>query len=1215
QNTAGNLTDYQVKIEINLSQEFSQGKIQQYCQDVRFTWLNSTSNQEQKISYWIEQCNLSASGNATFWIKVPFLENNTNTTVYLYYGNSGASSESDGEATFEFFDDFEDLEGWVNDAGYSVSNSELVQNANSGTENKKFYYSEYEPSSIRNLTIRLKWRSTSGGYVTAGWWNSNNNWNGVWWYDGDSNGDAHIKERWDSYSFNEYTYGTTDNNIPQNVDNSYIFEFRADESNFYLVVDDVQYASSDIDYDDTPMHIGYGSWNSGYPAYSDWILVRKFANPEPSISIGEEQPITSTDSQGNYSYTFKAPLEAGNHIVKVNLTDSDGIYGENSTSFISRIAIREQKATFELSGTPYIDADDLSTNPNLNISAKVYKNLDNPIDKVWVNITLPNGTTKTYYLTNLSSPSETGYWYKVLNITQEFNNLWGQYNVTFYANSTLQDNSTITQETPAPTTEFYVQNISISVTTDKSLYNPGENITVSGKVILLPDNTNVSNTNVSIWLDNVFQLNCTTDSYGNYSCNITAPSESGTHTITVNLTTEHGISGENSTTFMSNNLPVVEEPRTYSESLVEKTSFEQNEKVVIRVNVTDPDGAEQIDKVLINITSANGNLVVESAEMVNISSITNGYVFEYNYTLTNLQSDEFGTWQIEIWANDTYSQSDSNSSSFEVINTPPSLVGISYECEEDCGWGERWVYKVNLTEPNNNTVNVSFWYSYDGSTWVYKDSEVISCPPAGCYNITINFTFDPGWEASDADQIRYFKFNASDGASGTNETSQSVLVQKDDVSIEYIAGNETQVNRNGTESVVFKVRIFDTDLNQYVGSGVNTSLWVTTDGSSYYKENEDQLTDNLGFSNITFDPDSSIYHVGKQKWIIGTDGDESYKDANSSAFYVTIIGDIAITLDKPSGQSYKAGTDSVTFRWRLTDDNSTAVTGADNTIEIKLTNWQDIIANCSVEEEGNGWYNCTWFIPADQDYGWYDIRINASKQYFNNQSFTFDDKFEVATTPPTFEVVSYEYEQDGGWGERWIYRVNLTEINPDTVNVSLWYNRTGSWELVNSTNITCPCSDFVVEFVQDPGWEAGDVGTRYFKFNASDYVGGNNETDSVVVNVQRDDAIAIIVNGSEAIARRWGEEKTLFRIRINDTDRGVWVEEGVNCTFYFTKDGSTYSASLENQTDSLGYCSIYLKPNCSYSVGAQHWKGGTTDQAYKPWNTTEQNYSVKGKLT
>ena len=105
-NQAGNLTDYQVKIEINLSQEFSEGKIQQYCQDIRFTYLNQTSGEEQKIPYWIEQCNLTNNDTAIFWIKVPFLQNNTSTTVYLYYGNPSAESESDGEATFVFFDDF-----------------------------------------------------------------------------------------------------------------------------------------------------------------------------------------------------------------------------------------------------------------------------------------------------------------------------------------------------------------------------------------------------------------------------------------------------------------------------------------------------------------------------------------------------------------------------------------------------------------------------------------------------------------------------------------------------------------------------------------------------------------------------------------------------------------------------------------------------------------------------------------------------------------------------------------------------------------------------------------------------------------------------------------------------------------------------------------------------------------------------------------------------
>ena len=94
QNQAGDLADYQVRIEINLSQEYQQGRIQQYCNDTRFTYLNQASNQEQEIPYWIEQCNLSANDTAIFWVKIPFLANDTNTTVYMYYGNPYASSES-----------------------------------------------------------------------------------------------------------------------------------------------------------------------------------------------------------------------------------------------------------------------------------------------------------------------------------------------------------------------------------------------------------------------------------------------------------------------------------------------------------------------------------------------------------------------------------------------------------------------------------------------------------------------------------------------------------------------------------------------------------------------------------------------------------------------------------------------------------------------------------------------------------------------------------------------------------------------------------------------------------------------------------------------------------------------------------------------------------------------------------------------------------------
>ncbi len=92
-NTGGDLTDYQVKITVDYDSD-----MQLDYDDLRFADTNSNN-----LSYWIENYTTS---NATVWVKVPFLESNTNTTIYMYYGNSSVSSASNGTETFEFFDDF-----------------------------------------------------------------------------------------------------------------------------------------------------------------------------------------------------------------------------------------------------------------------------------------------------------------------------------------------------------------------------------------------------------------------------------------------------------------------------------------------------------------------------------------------------------------------------------------------------------------------------------------------------------------------------------------------------------------------------------------------------------------------------------------------------------------------------------------------------------------------------------------------------------------------------------------------------------------------------------------------------------------------------------------------------------------------------------------------------------------------------------------------------
>jgi len=93
-NTAGDLTNYQVRLDLDSSNVGSNFDWSNNGDDIRFA--NST---DDELYFWIEDWN-SSSQKATIWVNVTSLPNNTNTTIYMYYGNPSASSASDVNSTF-----------------------------------------------------------------------------------------------------------------------------------------------------------------------------------------------------------------------------------------------------------------------------------------------------------------------------------------------------------------------------------------------------------------------------------------------------------------------------------------------------------------------------------------------------------------------------------------------------------------------------------------------------------------------------------------------------------------------------------------------------------------------------------------------------------------------------------------------------------------------------------------------------------------------------------------------------------------------------------------------------------------------------------------------------------------------------------------------------------------------------------------------------------
>jgi len=85
----------QVKLVLNTKKLIGNNKLQSECQDLRFTKADKTT----KLNWYIEEgCN---STTTEVWVKVPYLEEESVTPFYFYYGNFDASSTNNFKSTME----------------------------------------------------------------------------------------------------------------------------------------------------------------------------------------------------------------------------------------------------------------------------------------------------------------------------------------------------------------------------------------------------------------------------------------------------------------------------------------------------------------------------------------------------------------------------------------------------------------------------------------------------------------------------------------------------------------------------------------------------------------------------------------------------------------------------------------------------------------------------------------------------------------------------------------------------------------------------------------------------------------------------------------------------------------------------------------------------------------------------------------------------------
>jgi len=347
------------------------------------------------------------------------------------------------------------------------------------------------------------------------------------------------------------------------------------------------------------------------------------------------------------------------------------------------------------------------------------------------------------------------------------------------------------------------------------------------------------------------------------------------------------------------------------------------------------------------------------------------------------------------------------------------------------GWGFNFTFSVDVQDTDSqDLVNISLWKSVGGGVWEYVGST--NCTSGECTGAKTKYVYSP-FDCGDylnGPNVT-FKFNATDSYGLVDETSNfTATLQKDNVSFTVNEGSNEIINReSGTQ--IFNVTVKDSDrlgapLVSVTEEGreINGTFkfGITAQTEAFDEGHLAQITQQNGEMNYTLDPNCT-YEAGIQYWYAEIHDSQCYADTSmdSTGQIYYVYGQLKNNLTQPINGSEWNVTDQIVANFTTLSDCSddipseNPVTGADDyKIELSLdgSSWEQ----CSAEDSGDGWYNCTW-DSTNQTEGWWDIRVNSSEQYFYDNSTTYTDRF-------------------------WIENKNTT-----TDNQTIWvYNSTSEWD-------------------------------------------------------------------------------------------------------------------------------------------------------------------------
>jgi hypothetical protein len=415
---------------------------------------------------------------------------------------------------------------------------------------------------------------------------------------------------------------------------------------------------------------------------------------------------------------------------------------------------------------------------------------------------------------------------------------------------------------------------------------------------------------------------------------------------------------------------------------------------------------------LYNVTPSSAQTDCNSAG----PTYTSIQVGDTTFSVCKQDTDLDGVVDFFVWKQPNTNKSYTRYQASGSANNIPTLSDFNVTPSEG-KWNNEFNISVNVTDKEGDNVTVglciNLTHTFDLSqvnlsqvVWNCVDEKNTTGNTTTGQILQFNVTSNKTWSGKNIFRFEFRDFNSS-SSSPYHDWNYSGIgygpnVTKHNVSINYIQGNASQVNR--TQSVLFIVQINDTDNNTEAVAGANCNFSVSLNDADW-NWGYTTTSNNTGYCNYSFTPNGS-YSPGPRWWRGGTYNDLYYYTNISTNYSVEIYGKLNINLTGAILTQNVTRQTPMSLLAKIYDEfnQTVGVSGYNCSWYVNGTFKETSSTNST------GYCNYSWSTNCSNNLGIHTINVtlsgNASNYYFinNTENFrnvTLKDNINVTIVLPT----------------------------------------------------------------------------------------------------------------------------------------------------------------------------------------------------------------------